>query len=85
MYFIMWLLFGAAVGWVASIIMKKQNHMGWVTNIIIGIIGSILGVWLVGVLGFGSPDTFTVVGFFVSIGGAALLIVIITAIKRRVS
>ncbi len=83
MYIILWLIFGAIVGWVASIIMKKNASMGLLANIIVGLIGSALGMGIMSLLGFGKPDAFSFAGFVVSVGGAALLIGIITAIRRR--
>jgi len=83
MYIILWLVFGAIVGWLASILMKKSANMGLLANIIVGLIGSALGMWLMDLLGFGQPDSFSFLGFAVSVGGAALLIALITALKRR--
>lgn len=83
MYIIIWLIFGAIVGWLASILMSKNHSMGLIANIIIGLLGSALGMWLMDIFGFGSPNTFTLAGFLVSVGGAAILILIISSLKRR--
>ena len=83
MYIIVWLIFGAIVGWLASILMSKNGSMGLFSNILFGIIGSILGMWLMDVFGFGRPDTFSIEGFLVSVGGAALLILLISVIRKR--
>ncbi|MDY0295644.1 MAG: GlsB/YeaQ/YmgE family stress response membrane protein [Acholeplasmataceae bacterium] len=83
MYIILWLLFGAFIGWIASIIMKKNRSMGLIANIVIGLVGSALGLWLMELLGFGTADAFSLVGMLVSIGGAALLIAAISAIIKR--
>jgi uncharacterized membrane protein YeaQ/YmgE (transglycosylase-associated protein family) len=83
MYIILWLVFGAVVGWLASIIMNKNASMGLLTNIVVGLIGSALGMWLMDIIGFGVPDSFSIAGFLVSIGGAVLLIAVFTALRRR--
>lgn len=83
MYIIIWLIFGAVVGWLACILMKKNNKMGLIANILFGLIGSALGMWLMEIFGFGKPDAFTLPGFIVSVGGAAILIAIVNAINRR--
>ncbi|MDO9629825.1 MAG: GlsB/YeaQ/YmgE family stress response membrane protein [Acholeplasmataceae bacterium] len=83
MYIILWLLFGALVGWLASIVMQKNHNMGLIANIIVGLVGSALGMWLMGVLGFGTVDSFSFAGLLVSVGGAAILIAIISAFSRR--
>ena len=49
------LILAALVGWVASMIMKTDGQMGWVANVIVGIIGSILGTWLLGFIAPGTP------------------------------
>jgi len=76
-------LFGGIVGWLASIIMKTNRRMGLIANIIIGLLGSALGLWLMSVLGLGTADAFSVVGLIASVVGAALLIGIISALTRR--
>jgi len=66
------LIIGGIVGWVASIIMKTNAQMGWIANVLIGIVGSALGYWIAGILGIGPAGG--IAGFAVAIAGAALLI-----------
>ncbi|NTW03121.1 MAG: GlsB/YeaQ/YmgE family stress response membrane protein, partial [Oscillochloris sp.] len=40
MNFILWLLFGALVGWLASLVMRTDAQQGALLNIVVGIIGS---------------------------------------------
>lgn len=83
MYILLWLLFGAFVGWVASILMKKNHGMGLIANIVFGLIGSALGMWLMGIFGYDNIDTFSVTGLIVSVVGAALVIAVFNALKRE--
>jgi uncharacterized membrane protein YeaQ/YmgE (transglycosylase-associated protein family) len=83
MYILLWLLFGAVVGWLASIVMNRNHNMGLLANIIIGLVGSALGMWLMSIFGFGAVDSFSIPGLLVSVGGAAILIAIISSLKRR--
>lgn len=83
MYIILWLLFGAFVGWVASILMKKTHGMGLIANIVFGLIGSALGMWLIDLFGYENIDTFSITGLIVSVAGAAIVIAIFTALKRE--
>ena len=69
------LIVGGIVGWLASKVMKADAQMGILANIVIGIIGSSLGFWLAGVLGFAAYGL--VAQLAVSIAGAALLIFLI--------
>lgn len=82
MYIILWLIFGAIVGWLASVLMKTNRRMGLLANIVIGIIGSALGMWLIDILGFGPVNTFTLTGMVVSVGGAALLIAVLSRLTK---
>lgn len=66
------LVIGGIVGWLASIVMKSNAQMGLVANIIVGILGSALGFWLAGQLGMAPAGG--VLRFLVAIAGAALLI-----------
>ena len=68
-----WILFGALVGWIASILMHTKKR-GLIRNIIVGLIGSFLGGWLASLLGIGSFATFTLEGFAIAIGGSVILI-----------
>ena len=46
---ILWIIFGALVGWVASLIMKTDAEQGAVLNIVIGVVGAVIGGWLMSV------------------------------------
>jgi uncharacterized membrane protein YeaQ/YmgE (transglycosylase-associated protein family) len=50
MHWIVTLIVGAVVGWLASMLMKTNAQMGAIANILVGIVGSSLGFWLAGVL-----------------------------------
>jgi uncharacterized membrane protein YeaQ/YmgE (transglycosylase-associated protein family) len=69
------LIIGGIVGWLASIIMKTNAQMGWIANIVIGVVGSMLGFWLAGLLGIMAGGG--ILGFLIAIGGAVLLIFVL--------
>ena len=73
------LIIGGIVGWLASIVMKTNAQMGLIANVIVGIVGSVLGFWLAGVLGLGASGA--IAQWAVSIGGAAILIAILKALN----
>jgi uncharacterized membrane protein YeaQ/YmgE (transglycosylase-associated protein family) len=75
MSWIMSLIIGGIVGWLASILMKTNAQMGIIANIVVGVVGSMLGSWLAGVLGI-APDG-GILRFGVALGGAVLLIFIL--------
>mgnify|MGYP003415041525 CR=1 FL=1 len=75
MGFITALIIGGLVGWLASMVMKTNAQMGMIANILVGIVGSSLGFWIAGLLGFAA--TGGIARFGVAIAGAALLIFIL--------
>ena len=69
------LIIGGVVGWLASILMKADAQMGLVANVLIGIVGSLLGYWLAGLMGVAATGGFA--RWVVAVVGAALLIFIL--------
>jgi uncharacterized membrane protein YeaQ/YmgE (transglycosylase-associated protein family) len=74
MNWIILLIVGGVVGWLGSILMKTNAQMGLVANIIVGILGSMLGGWLAGKLGIAESG---IMVYVVAVGGAVLLILIL--------
>ena len=75
MSWIISLIIGGIVGWLASIVMKTNAQMGLIANVLVGIVGSSLGFWIAGLLGM--EPTGGILRFVVAIAGAALLILIL--------
>jgi uncharacterized membrane protein YeaQ/YmgE (transglycosylase-associated protein family) len=63
---------GGVIGWLASLVMKTNAQMGILANVVVGIIGSSLGFWLAGVLGLAASGP--VLSWVVAVIGAAVLI-----------
>jgi len=78
MGWIVTLVVGGIVGWLASLFMKTDQQMGIVANVIVGIVGSSLGFWLAGALGLAAYGS--IAQWAVAVAGAALLIVILKAL-----
>ena len=72
MSWIITLVIGGIVGWLASLVMKTNAQMGWIANVLIGVAGSFLGYWLAGLLGI--APTGEILRFVIAVAGAALLI-----------
>jgi uncharacterized membrane protein YeaQ/YmgE (transglycosylase-associated protein family) len=84
MNFIIWLVVGGIIGWLASIIMKTNAQQGLFLNVIVGIVGSLLGGWLISpLIGAGTinQSDFSIAGLFVSLVGAVLLLAIINLFR----
>lgn len=69
------LIIGGIVGWLASIFMKTNAQMGWIANVAVGVVGSMLGYWVAGLLGLAAIGG--IGRFLVAVAGAALLIFIL--------
>jgi uncharacterized membrane protein YeaQ/YmgE (transglycosylase-associated protein family) len=70
------LIIGGIVGWLASIIMKTNAQMGLIANVLVGVVGAALGFWIAGLLGI--VATGGVVRFLVALLGAVILIFILS-------
>ena len=79
---IAWLIFGAIVGWLASMIMHRPE--GLLMDIIVGIVGAFIGGWLSGVLGIGHGVTsfFDLGSWIVALVGAIVLLAIVNFVRR---
>lgn len=75
---ILWIVFGGLVGWVASILMGGGK--GLVMDIILGIIGAIVGGWVMSFFGKTGVTGFNWYSFLVALLGAVILIAIVRAI-----
>jgi len=86
MNFIIWLVIGGLIGWVASMIMKTDGQQGIFLNIVVGIIGSMLGGWLLSPLFGIAPTTagggFNLPSLLVALGGAVILLAIVNLFRR---
>jgi uncharacterized membrane protein YeaQ/YmgE (transglycosylase-associated protein family) len=83
MNIIIWLAVGAAVGWVASMLM--QSPEGLLMNIVVGIAGAVIGGWMLGPLvGAGTINSgdFSLTGLAVSLLGAVALLALVKLIRR---
>ena len=72
------LIIGGIVGWLASIIMKTNAQMGLIANVVVGIVGSWLGFWIAGLIGLTGDGM--IVRWLIAIGGAVVLIFILRAL-----
>jgi uncharacterized membrane protein YeaQ/YmgE (transglycosylase-associated protein family) len=85
MNIIIWLIVGGIIGWLASVIMKRDAQQGLILNIVVGIVGSFLGGFLLApMLGSGTANTgdFSVVGLLASLGGAVILLLLVNLFTR---
>ena len=77
----LWIIFGAFVGWVASMIMDTNAEQGTILNIIVGIVGAIIGGWIMSYFGQTDITGFNLYSLIVAIIGACVLIAIVKMVR----
>ncbi len=85
MNFVIWLIVGGVIGWLASMLMKTNDQQGMVLNVVVGIVGAMLGGWFISPLvGVGTinQDNFSLASMLVSFVGAAILLAIVNLLRR---
>jgi uncharacterized membrane protein YeaQ/YmgE (transglycosylase-associated protein family) len=82
---IIWLVVGGVIGWLASVIMKTDAQQGIILNIVVGIVGAVLGGWfLAPMFGTGTinQDNLSMPSLAVSLLGAVILLAIVNLVRR---
>ncbi len=85
MNIIVWLIVGGLIGWLASMLMKTDGQQGLFLNVVVGIVGAMLGGWfLTPLLGAGTinQNNFSLPALLVSFLGAAILLAIVNLVRR---
>ncbi len=86
MTIIFYLIIGALVGWVASIIMGTNAQQDLLLNIVVGIVGAYLAGWLISpLLGISTINqgNFTLPALLVSLGGAVVLLAVVNLLRGQ--
>lgn len=74
MDFLLFIVLGALAGWIASMIMGTNARQGWLMNIIVGIVGAMLGGFIMTLFGAPGVSGFDLYSILVAIGGAVVLL-----------
>lgn len=82
MGFIAWILLGALSGWIASKIMGKNEQMGALANIIVGIIGAFIGGFVFNIIGASGVTGFNIWSIIVAVIGSCILLFVVNKIKK---
>lgn len=80
MGFLEWIVVGLIAGWLAGQVMRGGGY-GWMVDIILGILGGILGGWLFTALGIW-PGGGVIGSLIVAFAGAVILVAITRLFKR---
>lgn len=82
MSIVLWALFGALAGWIASLVMGTDREQGGMANIIIGILGAIIGGLLVRMLGGSGVTGFNLSSLFIAVIGAIILLGVVRLARQ---
>lgn len=85
MNFIAWIVIGGLIGWIASKVMNTDAQQGIVLNVVVGIVGALVGGWLISPL-VGLPtinqNAFSIGAMAVSLVGAVILLAVVNLFNR---
>lgn len=79
---ILWIVFGALVGWIASLVMNTDAEQGAVLNIVVGVVGAVIGGWLMNSFGESGVGDFNLYSFLVALLGACVFIALLKIFRR---
>lgn len=83
MEIIIWIVFGAVAGWIGSIIMGTDNQQGIFLNILVGVIGAVLGGYIMEFFGVEGVSGFNLYSFFVAVIGAVALLAMVKLVRGK--
>jgi uncharacterized membrane protein YeaQ/YmgE (transglycosylase-associated protein family) len=78
---ILWLVLGALVGWLASLIMRTDARQGALLNIVVGLVGAMIGGFLFGASTITS-GVFSLNALLISLVGALILLAIVNLVRQ---
>lgn len=80
---ISWIIIGGLAGWIASKVMNTDREQGFFANILVGVIGAMIGGWLWSILGGDGQLGFNVASLLIAIGGSIVLLYFYRLISSR--
>lgn len=79
---VLWIILGAAAGWIASIITGTNAEMGWLSNIVVGIIGAFIGGLVLRLFGTSTSTGFNLSSLLTAVLGAVILLALTKGMRR---
>ena len=83
MEFVMWILFGAMAGWTASLLLRTNEEQGLFFDILIGVIGALVGGFVMNILGNPGTGSFTIYSLVVAMLGSVILLAVVRGLKTN--
>lgn len=82
MEIVLWLILGALAGWIASKIMNTDAEQGMIANIVVGVIGAMIGGYLFNAMGEAKVTGFNFYSLLVAVVGAVVLLAVVKVLRR---
>ena len=74
MNIILWIVFGAVAGWIASLMMRSNASQGPLMDIVLGVIGAVVGGYIMNLFGQAGVTGFNLYSLIVAVIGAVAVI-----------
>ncbi len=82
MGFIVWLIVGGIIGWLASLVMRTDGQQGIILNIVVGIVGAVIAGLIFGGGNINTSDPLDITNILYSLLGAIILLAIVNLVRR---
>jgi uncharacterized membrane protein YeaQ/YmgE (transglycosylase-associated protein family) len=79
---IAWIIVGGLAGWIASKIMDTDEQQGIILNIVVGIVGALIGGFILGLVGMDMAGAGLIASFLTALLGAVILLFVVKAVRR---
>ncbi len=83
MSLLVYLIFGALAGWIASIIMGTDEQQGMIMNIVVGIVGAFIGGLLMNLFGQPGVEGFNLYSMIIAVLGSVVFLWLYKALRYR--
>ena len=81
MSFLVWIVLGLIAGFIGSKIVNKRGE-GLILDIILGIVGALVGGWLAGMIGLAGVSGLNLYSILISVAGAVVVLLVFHAVRR---
>jgi uncharacterized membrane protein YeaQ/YmgE (transglycosylase-associated protein family) len=82
MGFIVWLIVGGIIGWLASLVMRTDGQQGIILNIVVGVVGAVIAGLIFGGGNINTSDPLDLTNILYSLLGAIILLAIVNLVRR---
>jgi uncharacterized membrane protein YeaQ/YmgE (transglycosylase-associated protein family) len=81
--FLAWIIVGGIAGWLASMVVGRNDQMGCIANIGAGVVGAFVGGWLMGLVGGAEFTGFNLTSLLVAFVGAVVVLLVLNLVMSR--